>query len=264
MTTASDTSAVPARHRPSIGLLLANAVSLALVAWIGVGHTSLGLEVRGARVVALSAMPLWPLYALFVAAAVGLAIFVVVELIRRRQADSRSYRLLPICAVVFSAVHFLVLPPAIPPMPSDWLAASQLLAVESSALVTEDGLLPRDPEALSKLLSQMPPPYLRDGERMTVWPLVVRWDCEGPITALPAAIEPATLIACVSADRRAAWISIAGTGGRYTGPATLVMADGAPFSVKVQALRREEIPPLPFDLNAQASGKAPEAVLPEE
>ena len=264
MTTASDTSALPARQRPSVGLLLANAASLALVVWIGVDHTSLGLEVRGARVVALSAMPLWPLYALSVAAAAGLGVFVVIELLRRRPPDSRSYRLLPIAAVVFFAMHFLVLPPALPPMPSDWLAASWLSALESSAVITEDGLLPRDPEALAKQLSQMPPPYLRDGKPMTAWPLVVRSDCDGPISALPAALEPATLIACVSADRRTAWVSIAGTGGRHTGPATLVMADGAPFSVKVQAMRREELPALPFELNAQASEEEPEAALPEE
>ena len=90
MTTASDTSALPARQRPSVGLLLANAASLALVVWIGVDHTSLGLEVRGARVVALSAMPLWPLYALSVAAAAGLGLRVRIP----RLAVNTDFRLL--------------------------------------------------------------------------------------------------------------------------------------------------------------------------
>ncbi len=220
-------SSAPAGLR---GALWANGLALALLLWIGIRYLLIGLEVRSASVVALTAIPPWPLYAGFVALAAALAGLVGLAVARRATPESKVFRLLPVASAICLSTHWFVLPTAVPPIALDQLAIQELADVPS--LVTPDsyGLLPVDAEPIAAALRTLPCPYLRNGQPMTPWALSVVRDCTGPIVELPPGIQAGTLLYCVAADRRKAWMSGVGTASSLIGRG-LLQYQGRPAMV---------------------------------
>jgi hypothetical protein len=214
------------------GALWTNLLSFALVAWIAVRHLLIWRAARGARTLALLAVPPWPAYACCLALALGLGGLVVAARLRRIAPEARVYRLLPAAAVLVVSGQVFVAPRYTLPFPADRIITSQLQLLAESLGPGEDGLLPAEPRGV---LDAMPlaPPFLVDGQRMAAWRVLARSGCEAPILELPAGIEPGTLLYCTSPDRHQAWLTAVGLGNELAGKPALVRWQGAPAIARV-------------------------------
>ncbi len=244
-TPAPASPAAPASFR---GVLATSLVSLLVLLWYGVRYLSLALEARG-RTAALIALPPWWFYVLVLLATLVATAVAVAAKLRRLPADSRSYRLLPVAAVLVLAIQTFLVPPCQLPLPVEDVLAVQLSTLDAEAL-TIDGRLPADPAKLDEMLDPEPyrPPFIGpDGNKLPKWRIIVRTGCTGPDLEVPAGVETGSLFYCLSADQKVAWVSVVGLGGSLTGAPAIATAGGQPLVAVLQVPDPEvaNLPPEP-------------------
>jgi hypothetical protein len=226
---------------PSLKTLLANAACLGALAWLYGGDLLDASRARSAEVSAFLAPPpvVWP--SVVLAATVGVLGVVLWGLVRGRGEDFKGYRLLPIlllCALFLD----LVRAENQVPMRSEDMAVLVLRYIEEKAEALSDGrTVPSDPAVLQPLLAELePPPYLVRGQRAAAWSLQVRPGCQGPVREAPG-LAVGTLIYCVAADRKTAWVSlVALPAGERFGLPRVLSVEGQAYVAVVQPTPPEE------------------------
>lgn len=220
--------------RSPLRAVLANAVCLALLAWLYGGDLRDALRARTAEVAAFQQLPspLKPSLVLGVTgAALGVALY---GLARRRAADFRGYRLLPI--VLVSAL-FLDLLFAESDVPLSSASMSQYALQRFGQAVQErsrEGRVPTERRALQPLVEQLgAPPYLVKGEPLQRYALQVREGCDGPVTQAPGA-QVGTLVYCVARGAGGAWVTLVALPSEQRfGPPQVFSTSGRPHVVAV-------------------------------
>ncbi len=211
--------------------LVANAVAFVLLVWLYGGDLADYRRAKWATVSALTELPNAPLAIAAVVLALGAAGVAVYGLLRRRGPDFKGYRLLPIAAVAVLFVDLFVLAGERLPVGSAEQLAMALRVFErrASELATPEGV-PDDARALGELVKELGrPPYLVRGERAQSYRLQLRTGCQGPVSEAPGA-EVGTILYCVSADRRMAWVTAMGLPAEQTfGEPRVFSVGGKPY-----------------------------------
>lgn len=199
----------PVRPRAAFRLVVAaNAASLLFLSWLYGADLLDALAARGAEVVARSQPPAVIFAALVLVAALACAGAVAWALFRRKDASFRGYRLLPIVTVVAVFVDLFVVSASNSPLRSSDQLALHLrqFQLQATQIAAAAGTVDQ-PEALRASLAELgAPPYLVRGKRPPAYALEVRQGCAGPV-AEAGGVAVGTLIFCVSADRRTAWVT---------------------------------------------------------
>lgn len=228
---------------PSRKLLLANGVCLLVLSWLYGGDLLDAFRARSAEASALLEPPSLA-RPLFVLAVSALALGAVVwGLLRGQGDDFKGYRVLPIVLVGALFVDLVFAERRIPLSSVD-LASMSLKSFQDLAQqqATRDAV-PADPAVLSPLVQQIGrPPYLIRGQPVTQYSLQVRQDCEGPVRSAPG-LQPGTLIYCVAAGRKGAWVTLVGLPAeRRFGTPDVLSVNGEPRFALVQPQLPEEAP----------------------
>ncbi len=166
------------------------------------------VRLQSAQVAALSRAPRPWLAVPVLLLAVGGAGLYAWALRARKPVSFPGYRLLPISLVVALFVDVLVLSSAAVPVSSPDQTAVALALLQRNLMSQTQGTVITEPARLRPLVKELgAPPYFVNGEPVEEWNLQVRTGCEGPVGEAPG-VAPATLIYCVSKDRRIAWITV--------------------------------------------------------
>jgi hypothetical protein len=222
------------RPKPPLALAAGNLLSLALGLYVVLGQLSLWLRASRAPVSGIASLPSLPVYGTLAAALVTASAFALAALFKRKPAEARAYRLLPIAATLCAFMHWLVLTPVVPPIPADEIALAQM-ALARDDLATAQAL-PREAGPIEALLQAVPPPYLVRGERLARWNILVRTECASPWLEAPVGVRAGTFLYCLSQNGREAWITAVGSGGALLGEPALVTRRGNPVVARVESL----------------------------
>lgn len=229
--TQNGTDEVTPRQRAPLSKLLAGGVALAAAGWLSGHYLRVALEVRGARFVALLALPPAWVYAIFCLSVAAVAIYVAAAWLRGVPPEARAFRLPAMLLVLIGALHFLVLP-TYRRAPVEQVISAQLELFRE--MTDFEGELPADPGAWAGLTT-FPPPFLRDGEPIERWNLLVRRDCEGPVTEAPAGVETGTMIICIGKSGLEAWITPVAVDGEYAGDPAVLRYKGQPVFLELRS-----------------------------
>ncbi|MBX7098377.1 MAG: hypothetical protein K1X89_11740 [Myxococcaceae bacterium] len=218
------------------GWLTADAVCVLALGWLYGGDLLDALRAPTAPVAAMSALPSPGFPALALAALAAAAVGAVVGVVRRRGAEFRGYRLLPVVAlVVFFVDFFAVFGRGDPLGRAERVALSlRHLAEQAASLASVEAVPPA--RAVEPLLEGLPPPpYLVKGEPLARWTWEARTGCAGPATEV-AGLPAGTIVYCVAADRKLAWFTAVGLPlGRRFGEPGLVSQGPDALSTVVSA-----------------------------
>jgi len=138
----------------------------------------------------------------------------------------RPFLLLPVAGTLVVLLDLGLIAPARAGASSEDLSQGAV-ALVSEALTSSlaDGRYTAEPRALLQTLARLgPPPFYRDGVRLTEWSLALRGPCAGPPAEVGAA-HPGTVLVCLSGDGSAAWVSIVALASPFGPPE--VPLDGA-------------------------------------
>jgi|GEM_PF-1520604 len=225
-------------------LLFGNLLSFALFLWVALGPLIQGWHQDDSPFRGTPYDSPWQFYALSIAAILAIAAFALFRLVRHgANAADRSFRLLPIATVIFIAIHLLFIR-AIqnPHLPPSMLLSSVFATAAFNPLTSDDGLFPTEPRFYADAFAQSPPPYWKNGEKLSRWNVLVRERCTGPVNTLPGAVEPGTLLACLSEDRKIAWMSAVGLSRDLVGEPALVHARQKLLSVPLRIQAKNKKP----------------------
>ena len=230
-------------------LLVGNILTLALSLWVGLGPLMQGWHQNDSPFRGTPYSSPWPFYALSLAAILGIAAFALFRLIRHgKNPADRAFRLTPIATVIFIAIHLLFIR-AIqnPHLPPSMILSSVFATAAFNPLTSDDGLFPTEPRFYADAFAQTPPPYWKNGEKLSRWNILVRERCTGPVDTRPGAVEPGTLLACLSEDRKIAWMSAVGLSHDLVGVPALVHARQKLLSVplRIQPKDKKSTPNIP-------------------
>lgn len=218
------------------GWLTADAVCVLALGWLYGGDLLDALRAPSAPVAAMSTLPSPAFPALALAALAGAAVGAGVGVLRRRGADFRGYRLLPVVALVVFFVDFFAVFGRGDPLGSAERVALSLrhLAEQSAGLASVESVPPA--RAVEPLLEALPPPpYLVKGEPLARWRWEARTGCAGPATEV-AGLGAGTIVYCVAGDRKLAWFTAVGLPiGRRFGEPGLVRQGTEVLSTVVSA-----------------------------
>jgi hypothetical protein len=161
---------------------------------------------------------------------------VAVAALTRRPAAWAGFRVVPIAALMVIFVDFGVLGSRRLVGTPEQMAQLAVVGVAERAetLSTTDGL-PDDAGSFLSFAEDLgPPPYFLHGAPVPKWEVQVRGGCLG-LTGDAGAVSPGTVIYCLSADRRRAWVSVVGlkAGERIGAPAVVSLEE--PYVAEVQA-----------------------------
>jgi hypothetical protein len=202
------------------------------------------LRARDAEVAAYTHLPSVFPPALAVALTACVTAVTVWGLLRRRDDTFKGYRLPPILLVVTLMVD-LVGSENSGFLGSGDLSSAALGELRDAAteLATPEGV-PTDPVVLGRLVEKLgPAPYLVRGQPVGPFTLEVREGCTDAASDARAA-RPGTLVYCVSAERKAAWISAVGLPmERRFGTPEMVSSNGVVHVMRVGTRQPDE--PLP-------------------
>lgn len=226
---------------PSLrALLFGNALALAFFLWVDIGPLIQGLHQDDSAFRGTPYASPWPFYALGLAAIAAIAALALCRLIRHgpNPAD-RSFRLLPIAAIIFVALHLLFIRSVQDPhLPPSMIMTGIFATTALKPLTSDDGRFPTSPQFYADALAETPPPYWRNGEKLSRWNVLIREHCTGPIDTLPGAVEPGTLLVCLSEDRQRAWMSAVGLSRDVVGTPALVQAQQNLLAVPLQIQKK--------------------------
>lgn len=241
-----ETPSAPPQPRPTPplpnlkALLVGNILALAFFLWVDIEPLMQGLHQNDSPFRGTPYSSPWPFYALGLCAIAGIALMALYRLIRRgpNPAD-RTFRLLPIAAIIFVAIHLLFIRSIQNPrLPPSMILTGIFATTALQPLKSDDGLFPTTPRFYADALAETPPPYWRNGEKLSRWNVLIRERCTGPIDALPGAVEPGTLLICLSEDRRMAWMSAVGLSRDLVGEPALVRSRQELLSVPLQIQKK--------------------------
>ncbi|MDR0966939.1 MAG: hypothetical protein LBM75_10675 [Myxococcales bacterium] len=233
---------VPPPPLPShASLLLSNLVGLAVALWFGLDPLFQGLHQNDSLFRGTPYSSPWPFYAVGLAAVAVCGLLAIYRLIRRGadRAD-RTFRLVPIATIIFIAAHLMFIRSIQNPMlPPSALVPHMFASMAFNPLKSDDGLFPTTPKFYVDATTNTPPPYWHKGEKLTLWNVTVHERCAGPIDVLPSAVEPGTLLICLSEDRSTAWMSAVGLSRDIVGaPALIRFQDGGVLSVPLRLQKK--------------------------
>lgn len=226
---------------PSLkALLVGNLLALASFLWVDIDPLMQGLHQDDSPFRGTPYSSPWPFYALGLAAIAGIALVALYRLVRRgADPTDRAFRLLPIATIIFIATHLLfVRATQNPHLPPSMLVTGIFATTALTPLKSDDGLFPTTPRFYADALAETPPPYWRNGERLSRWNVLIRERCAGPIDTLPGVVEPGTLLVCLSEDRRLAWISAVGLSRDLVGEPALIYAHKKLLSAPLQIQKK--------------------------
>ena len=261
---------------PSRKTLLANAVSLCALAWLYGGDLRDALRARDAEVAAYVKLPSVTGPALVVALTACVTGLVAWALLRRKDDSFKGYRLLPIVLVVTLMVDLVVTENTAFLGSADLSSGAMADLRDAATELATPEAVPSDAAVLGRLVEQLgPAPYLVRGQPVGAFALDVREGCTAPASDLRGA-RPGTLVYCVSADRKEAWISAVGLPQeRRFGAPEWVSANGVPYVMRVETRQANEqapagaelpaevaLPVLPQGVDALDGGVAGSAVVP--
>ncbi|MDY7228568.1 hypothetical protein [Hyalangium rubrum] len=229
---------------PSRKTLLANGISLLLLAWLYGGDLSDGLRARTAEVSAFTEPPSVGRPAVVLTLTVLALCVGLWGLLRRRTDTFKGYRLLPIVLVGALFVDLVFAERKMPLGSTDLASMSlQYFSEQAQQRATRDSV-PADPALLSSLMGELGrPPYLIRGQPAQGFTLQVRQDCEGPVSSAPG-LQPGTLIYCVAPERKGAWITLVGLPAeRRFGTPDVLSVGGEVRFMLVQPLEPEGLTP---------------------
>lgn len=252
-----ETSPVPQEPPlPSLrSLLLSNTVAFILSFWVGLKPFLQGIHQNDSLFRGTTDTYPWPFYALGLATTIAFAIVGLYRLIRRgtdKARADRTYRLIPVGTTIFISLHLLfVVSIQTPQLPPSMVLSGIFASTALKPLQSDDGHFPVTPQFYADALAEMPPPYWREGERLTRWNVLVREQCTGPILELPGAVEPGTLLVCLSEDKTRAWMSAVGLSRDVVGVPALARFRQ---NILVAPLQIQQKPPT---ASPQSSGSSP-------
>ena len=193
----------------SRGTLIVNAVFFALLLWLYGGDLLDAFRIPSAEVAALTGPPNAVFAGVVLLLAVACLAATLWGALSGKGGEFKGYRLLPIVGVVAIFVDlFLISSEKLPVSSADQLAygLSEFRSAVQAKSSERTGVL-TDEAALREELARLPsPPYMIRGVRPQAYTLQVRYDCDGPVNDAPGA-QAGTVIYCVSADRKKAWIT---------------------------------------------------------
>ncbi|MDP1827219.1 MAG: hypothetical protein Q8L48_28355 [Archangium sp.] len=223
--------------------VIARSVLLLFLGWLYGGDLIRWVQAQTAEVTAMSELP--RLWLSLLGCAVTIGGVVVLVMARKQPPSWRPVRLLTIAAMGLLFVDFVVLNSRRSPLSTDeqTLLAAQYIA-ESANHEAGSEAVPRDPALLHSFLQGLGTvPFFVKGERVPGWKLELRERCAGP-AADPGEAEVGTVIYCVAADRKRAWVTLVGTPlGQVFGPRAIVSTrEGWVGDVHVAAEPEQEDP----------------------
>lgn len=225
-------AAAPKKLTPA-ALAMHGLLLLVLLWWYG-GDLLRYLRASSAEVAFVAELPSLGL------SVAGLVVFLVASgliaagLMQRKDASWKGYRLGPIAGVVLLFFDFAVLSSVRSPMSAEDRALLGLLALADGASQhASHQAVPDEPRLLESFVADLGPvPFFAKGERVPRWAVDVRRGCAGP--AADVGGQPAgTLIYCVAADGKRAWVTLVGVAaGQRFGPPAVVSVE-APWQQEV-------------------------------
>jgi hypothetical protein len=143
-----------------------------------------------------------------IAAGLLLAMVCAFGWLRRRGPEFRAYRLPPILLITCLFVElFFFAAERIPLSSSERLQVALRLLAQAASQASQAGQVPRDPAALSRLVTGLgAPAYLVHGAPAGPYRLTLREGCDGPVQEAPGSAL-GTLFYCVAKDGKSAWVS---------------------------------------------------------
>lgn len=227
---------------------VADGVSLALLTWLYVGDLGDALAAKTAAVAAMRALPSPAFPSLALVVTFAAAVPAVVGVARRRGAEFKGYRLLPIAALVLLFIDFFAIFGQRPPLGTVEQVSLALHRLAQEAMAQASPVAVPEARVLDGLTASLgPPPYLVKGEPLTAWRLETRTGCQGAATERGEAVA-GTIVYCVSADRSVAWLTAVGLpAGRVTGEPQVVARGGVPVAAVVTSRPPDEPEEAPED-----------------
>jgi hypothetical protein len=189
--------------------------SAAEAAWMA-SLPSLGLSLAGIATLLLAAGLL----------AVGLA--------TGKDAAWRGYRLGPIAGVALFFFDFAVLSSMRSPLSGEERALLAVMALaDGAAEHASHTAVPDDPRLLASFVDDLGEvPFFVKGERVPRWTIDVRTGCTGPAADV-AGKGVGTLVYCLAADRKHAWVTLVGLSPGESFGAPRVVSTEAPWMQEV-------------------------------
>jgi hypothetical protein len=210
--------------KPSRAALAMHGALLVLLAWWYGGDLIRFVRTSRAEVAMMTEPPSLALSLAGVLTVLGGAGLLGFGLLREKDADWRGYRLGPIAGVALLFFDFAVLSSVRSPLTAQDRVVQAVVALADGASEHASHVaVPVDPRLLDSLVADVGPvPLFRQGQRLARWSVDVRQGCAGP--AGDAAGKGAgTLIYCVSADGKRAWVTAVGValGNEFGAPAVV-------------------------------------------
>lgn len=226
-------------------LLVGNILALAFLAWIFKDPFIQGLHQGDSAFMGTLYKVSLPFCALCLAIPAALAIACLVQLVRKGfDPHGRIWRLPPIAVVVaVSAQLLFVRAFEMPQFPPTMVIATAISSKFGEPLRTPDGLLPTQPKAYADILAEAPPPFWKDGLKLTRWNAVVTEGCEGPDMEMPSMVEPGTILVCLAPDKAHGWIVAVGLSHDVVGAPHLVSINGKPLAMPISAKKTSSLRP---------------------
>lgn len=222
-------------------LIIGNALAIAAILWDLLDRLTDGLHQNDSAFRGFDGQIPTPFYAVCLGLAGLLGLFVLYRLIRfGLNREDKTFRLLPIAAVlILSADWFFIRAFEQPGMPADAVAKITLRFLEARPLVSEDGLFPKEPKFYADATAQFPPPYWKNGEKLTRWNIRILEDCTTSVTQI-SMDEPGTLIVCLSSDRTKAWISAVTLDRGSVGAPALAQDNGTVLAAEPRIIQKKK------------------------
>ncbi len=198
-------------------------------------------EGRSAPVSHLVAVPMLAFW--IPAALVFGASLVVGVMALRGKLLGRLSRMPMLVLALIGFVDAFMLPDVRPPLSAFDVSLPLQVVGQGIEAQAEGGKLPVTVEELLPTVSAVgAPSLLVRGVRPAQWALVVRTDCTAAVDSAPGTAA-GTMIYCVSADRRRAWLTaVAPTEERF-GEASVARVNGSPLVQRIAASEGDAQPP---------------------
>ncbi|MEW5738438.1 MAG: hypothetical protein AB1938_05900 [Myxococcota bacterium] len=261
---AAEAGKAPARLTPA-ALAMHGALLLLLAWWYG-GDLLRYVRATTAEVAMIAQPPSLALSVVGLLVLAGGAALLGLGLARKRDASWRGYRLGPIAGVALLFFDFAVLSSVRSPMTAqDRVVLAVVALADGASQHASHEAVPVEPRLLESLVADVGPvPLFSRGVRLTRWTVDVRRGCAGP-AGDAAGKGPGTLIYCVAADFKRAWVTAVGVAeGAEFGPPAVVSVE-PPWMQEVSVAEAtavpSEDPPVP---ELGAPGDVWQAPTPEE
>ncbi|MGV3623573.1 MAG: hypothetical protein ACO1OB_22325 [Archangium sp.] len=216
----------------------------AFLLWLYVGDVVRWVRLQLAPVAVMTDAPSLPFAIVGTVIALALVAKLISRVTGKPLLPARVAAWVPALAVMLPLVDLIVVSSRREFLfPEELLVGAAHTVAQAASQNSGAEFVARDPSIFEQAVAPFTDvPVYVNGERVPKWKVQLREGCSGPATdALDA--TPGTIVYCVAADRRQAWVNVVATAGGATfGPAAMSGLE-APWVARVQVARAAEVPP---------------------